>query len=221
MGCLGDDFRDLLSRVSWECEGTAVGSQPGDVGACSQLPLVHQGTALCPLTYLSVRALLWVSLAAWRSSSRRLLSVSSLSTSPRVHFLGLINRISFKSSSFSLISIRRSRSESSTPGQASLSSLASWIFRFAILQGKKKQLFPEECLICSRHSKVHHHQPHLPRPWGRLSAQGQPPSCAPYQNGVKWQHPWDADMQNGILIQVCSQRKMKFLANMQCPPVRE
>lgn len=96
-------------------------------------------SALCPVTYLSVKALLWVSLAAWRSSSRRLLSVSSLSTSPRVHFLGLINRISFKSSSFSLINIRRSRSESSTPGQASLSSLTSCIFRFAILQEKKKK----------------------------------------------------------------------------------
>lgn len=170
MGCLGDEFRSSLSRVSWECEGTAVGTQPGDAGACPQLPLVQKGPALCPLTYLSVRALLWVSLAAWRSSSRRLLSVSSLSTSPRVHFLGLINRISFKSSSFSLIRIRRSRSESSTPGQASLSSLASWIFRFAILQGEKMQLFPEECLTsCSRHTEVHHDQPQLPEPWGKLS----------------------------------------------------
>lgn len=36
--------------------------------------------------------------------------------------------------------------------------------------GKKMQLFPEECLTsCSRHAEVHHDQPHLPEPWGRLS----------------------------------------------------
>lgn len=142
---------------------------------CSQLPLVQKGTALCPLTHLSVRALLWVSLAAWRSSSRRLLSVSSLSTSPRVHFLGLINRISFKSSSFSLISISRSRSESSTPGQASLSSLASWIFKFAILQRKKTHSYSLRS-AWSPAPEVHHNQQYLPEPGERLSASGQPPS---------------------------------------------
>lgn len=184
-----------------------MGSQPGDAGACSQLPLVHPGTALCPPTHLSVRALLWVSLAAWRSSSRRLLSVSSLSTSPRVHFLGLINRISFKSSSFSLISIRRSRSESSTPGQASLSSLASWIFRFAILQGKNKAVTPSGSAWSPA---PNHDQPHLPVPWGRLSAPGQPPSCPPYQNGVKWQHPWDVNMQMGFELRLFHNGEWSF-----------
>lgn len=82
---------------------------------------------------LSVRALLWVSLAACRSFSRRFRAISNCSTSPWVHFLGLMKRISFSSSSFSLMRISRSLSESSTPGQASLSSLASWIFRLAIL----------------------------------------------------------------------------------------
>lgn len=166
-------------------------------------------SALCPVTYLSVKALLWVSLAAWRSSSRRLLSVSSLSTSPRVHFLGLINRISFKSSSFSLINIRRSRSESSTPGQASLSSLTSCIFRFAILQEKKKKkaVIPwgvSELLL----------QTHKGAPWPTASSiavkkalgSGTPsPSCLPHQGAAKCWHRWEADTQNGILTRVCSQ----------------
>lgn len=187
-------------------------------------PLPNKASpVLCPVTYLSVRALLWVSLAAWRSSSRRLLSISSLSTSPRVHFLGLINRISFKSSSFSLINIRRSRSESSTPGQASLSSLASCIFRFDILQRKPKQLFREESLsYCSKHTKVYHDQPHLPLPWRRLLAEGQLPSPSrpPHQGTVKWWHYREGDVQNGTSTQACSQRYAKALANLQCPPVR-
>lgn len=131
-----------------------------------------------------------MSLAAWRSSSKRLLSVSNLSTSPRVHFLGLINRISFKSSSFSLINIRRSRSESSTPGQASLSSLASCIFRFAILQqeGKKgKQLFHEECpSYYSTHTwrcTMTNHTFHSPEE--ESSAQGQ--LISPFMSSL-WGH---------------------------------
>lgn len=87
--------------------------------------------------HLSVSALLWVSRAACRSFSSRFRAISSCSTSPWVHFRGLMKRISFSSSSFSLIRISRSLSESSTPGQASLSSLASWIFRLAILWAKR------------------------------------------------------------------------------------
>lgn len=136
---LGDDFRNFLSRSSLlAIRGhAAISIQSGMLLLVPDCLLSTKASSvLHPGTYLSVRALLCVSLAAWRSSSSRLLSVSSLSTSPRVHFLGLINRISFKSSSFSLINMRRSRSESSTPGQASLSSLASCIFRFAILKKK-------------------------------------------------------------------------------------
>ena len=139
---LGADFRNLVSRnglLGIRGHAASALGQGMLLLVPSYLLSNKASSVLRPVTHLSVRALLWVSLAAWRSSSRRLLSVSSLSTSPRVHFLGLINRISFKSSSFSLISIRRSRSESSMPGQASLSSLASCIFRFAILQQKIKK----------------------------------------------------------------------------------
>lgn len=208
---LGDDFRNLLSRTSLLAllEHAAISVQPGMlllVPGC--LLSTKASSVLHPGTYLSVRALLCVSLAAWRSSSSRFLSVSSLSTSPRVHFLGLINRISFKSSSFSLINMRRSRSESSTPGQASLSSLASCIFRFAILKGKKKKhLLHEDCLcyLLQGHTEVYHDQPHLPLPWRRLTARGQPPSRSPYHGAVKRRHRREADTQNGILTQVCSQ----------------
>lgn len=103
-------------------------------------------------THLSVSALLWVSRAACRSFSSRLRAISSCSTSPWVHFRGLMKRISFSSSSFSLMRISRSLSESSTPGQASLSSLASWILRLAILGVEKVSMIDEQW--CYRNWKI-------------------------------------------------------------------
>lgn len=109
--------------------------------ACFPFPL---GTICSAQTHLSVSALLWVSRAACRSFSSRLRAISSCSTSPWVHFRGLMKRISFSSSSFSLMRISRSLSESSTPGQASLSSLASWILRLAILGVEKVSVIDEQ-----------------------------------------------------------------------------
>lgn len=117
------DCKDVWSRSVWELQ---------DTPAAWEGPRAPQ-----PQPHLSVSALLWVSRAACRSFSSRFRAISSCSTSPWVHFRGLMKRISFSNSSFSLMRISRSLSESSTPGQASLSSLASWIFRLAILGAER------------------------------------------------------------------------------------
>lgn len=84
--------------------------------------------------HLSVRALLWLSLAACRSLSRRFFSDSSFSASlGSRRWRGLTYCSSFSSSSFSLMRMRRSRSGSSSPGHASLSSLAICTSMVAIL----------------------------------------------------------------------------------------
>ncbi len=91
--------------------------------------------------HLSVSALLWLSLAACRSLSRRFFSDSSFSASLGSRcWRGLTYCSSFSSSSFSLMRMRRSRSGSSSPGHASLSSLAIWTSMVAILteQGHKR-----------------------------------------------------------------------------------
>lgn len=86
-------------------------------------------------SHLSVRALLWLSLAACRSLSRRFFSDSSFSASlGSRRWRGLTYCSSFSSSSFSLMRMRRSRSGSSSPGHASLSSLAICTSMVAILR---------------------------------------------------------------------------------------
>lgn len=91
--------------------------------------------------HLSVRALLWLSLAACRSLSRRFFSDSSFSASlGSRRWRGLTYCSSFSSSSFSLMRMRRSRSGSSNPGHASLSSLAICTSMVAILrQGRGRR----------------------------------------------------------------------------------
>lgn len=88
-------------------------------------------------SYLSVSALLWLSRAACRSFSSLLFSDSIFSASLGARLHGLAYCSSFRSSSFSLMRIRRSLSGSRRPGHASLSSLAIWTSIFAILMAAK------------------------------------------------------------------------------------
>lgn len=98
-------------------------------------------------SHLSVRALLWLSRAAWRSLSRRFFSVSSFSASlGSRRCRGLTYCSSFSSSSFSLMRMRRSRSGSSSPGQASLSSLAIWTSMVAILRKRGGRCEVQRCV---------------------------------------------------------------------------
>lgn len=93
-----------------------------------------------PASHLSVRALLWLSRAAWRSFSRRFFCDSSRSASlGSSRWRGLMYCSSFSSSSFSLMRIRRSLSGSSSPGHASLSSLAICTSMVAILRSKRRR----------------------------------------------------------------------------------
>lgn len=116
--------------------------------------------------HLSVRALLWLSLAACRSLSRRFFSDSSFSASlGSRRWRGLTYCSSFSSSSFSLMRMRRSRSGSSNPGHASLSSLAICTSMVAILRqgrggrgegGHRKELKLSTVLSKSWGTSQHH-----------------------------------------------------------------
>lgn len=117
-------------------------------------------------SHLSVRALLWLSLAACRSLSRRFFSDSSFSASlGSRRWRGLMYCSSFSSSSFSLMRMRRSRSGSKSPGHASLSSFAICTSMVAILRGEKKRRRTEITFV-NMPMTMTLKLPTIKQPWG-------------------------------------------------------